>query len=108
MSKLKSALFILVVGLVHLFCTFALIADKLSRFSCNVGPQTMCVTPMSRVIEAILGFPFFTFTHLLGLDGHFQSLFLMAFVLNSLVAATFIWFVTSVCTRLWKRGRNRA
>lgn len=108
MSKLKTALFILVVGLGHLLCMFTLIADRLSRASCNVGPETMCVTPTSKVIEATLSFPFFTVTHLLGLDGHFQSLFLASLVLNSLVAATFIWFITWRCLCLWRSARNRA
>lgn len=102
MSKLKSTIFILVVGCLHFFGMVALIADRMSRASCNIGPQAMCVTPASRVFEAILSFPFFTAAHLLGLDGYFQSL-VPALVLNSLVAATFIWFVTLSGLR-WLRG----
>lgn len=106
MPKLKTILFILVVGFLHLCCMFALIADRLARASCNLGPQTMCVTPATKIIEAILSFPFFTVIHLLGLDGHFPSLFIASLILNSLIAATFIWFITCRCLRLWQNVRN--
>ncbi len=107
MSKLTSTIFILVVGCLHFAGMLALIADRLSRASCNIGPQAMCVTPASRVFEAILSFPFFTTTHLLGLDGYFQSL-IPVLVLNSLVAAAFISFVTFSVLHLWRGSWNRA
>lgn len=107
MSKLKSTIFILIVGCLHFAGMLTLIADRLSRASCNIGPQAMCVTPASRVFEAILSFPLFTAIHLLGWDGYFQSL-IHALVLNSLVAAAFIWFVTFCVLHWWRGSRNRA
>jgi hypothetical protein len=109
MSKLKAVLFIPIVGFLHLCCAFALIADRISRASCNMPPYTSCVTPTSEVIEAILSFPFFAIRHVLGLDKQFHAPSLLSFsllVLNSLMAATLLWLITWVCLCVWRSGRN--
>jgi hypothetical protein len=47
MTKLKAAMFVLIVGFLHVCCVFYFIADRISRAECNIPPYTGCETPMS-------------------------------------------------------------
>lgn len=104
MTKLKAAMFVLIVGFLHVCCVFYFIADRISRAECNIPPYTGCETPMSEATGAILSFPLGWIGHLLGFDKSRHSLDSSFLLLNSLMAATVLWFVVWSCLRRWRRN----
>ncbi len=98
MIKLKAVLFILIVGFLHVCCVFYFIADRISRAACNMPPYAGCNTPASEAIGATLGFPLGWIGHLFGVDKYPHPLSFSILFLNSLAAATVLWFV------VWRAG----
>jgi hypothetical protein len=99
MNKLKATPFILMVGLIHLFCMIALIG---SRISCD-RTNSECIGNISRVIEAVLSFPLFTIARLFGLNGAIGGLYFLLVLFNSFLAAVALWFIVRPFVRRVER-----
>lgn len=107
MQKFKAVLFILTIGFAHLCGTFYLIADRMSRYSCNFPPYTDCITPASRVLEVVVSFPLLAAMHLLGIQLG-THLYTSLLVVNSLAAGALIWLISQGCIYVLQMRRKRS
>jgi hypothetical protein len=88
MNKVKALPFIILGGLAHL-C--AVVAVNWPVLECE--SRTECITPVTRVLQNILGFPLNFISRLFSSAGPVTSLTFIAIILNSFVAMTLVWFV---------------
>jgi hypothetical protein len=103
MFRRNGVLFIFAVALVHFGCCIALFADRMSRAACNIPPYTGCITPESRILEAVTSFPIFASMRALDIYQRPHPISFALVLINSLAAGVVLWLLTLAISRLFHR-----